>query len=42
MLLQENVKTLKKDYSSGWDSQKGNLESITSLEAQLRFKEIEV
>ena len=40
--LQENVKSLKKEYTSGWDSQKGNIENITSLEAQLRYKEIEV
>ena len=39
---QETIKSLKKDYSSGWDSQKGNIENITSLEAQLRYKEIEV
>lgn len=40
--LQETIKSLKKDYSTGWDSQKGNIENITSLEAQLRYKEIEV
>ena len=39
---QETMESLKKDYSSGWDSQKGNIENITSLEAQLRYKEIEV
>ena len=39
---QETIKSLKKEYSSGWDSQKGNIENITSLEAQLRYKEIEV
>ena len=30
---QETIKSLKKEYSSGWDSQKGNIENITSLEA---------
>ena len=41
-LLNESVKSLRKESRSGWDSQTDNLDSITTLEAQLRFKEIEL
>ena len=37
-----NVASLKKDFRSGWESQTENLDSITTLEAQVRFKDVEL
>lgn len=40
--LQANIQSLKTEFRSGWESQTENLDSITTLEAQVRFKEVEI